>query len=60
MLINLSKNLEYIGFTAADYKGYAIYIYNENLLDDTHKIFVFKIYKTLAYAYNFTYSAFYC
>ena len=58
MLINLSKNLEYIRFTARDYKGYAIYIYNKNLLDDTSKIFVFRIYKTLAY--NFTYSSFYC
>lgn len=58
MLINLSKNLEYIGFTAADYKGYAIYLYNESFLDGTPKIFVFRIYKTLAY--NFTYSAFYC
>lgn len=58
MLINLSKSLEYIRFTAQDYKGYTIYIYNKNLLDDTSKIFVFRIYKTLAY--NFTYSAFYC
>ena len=58
MLINLSKSLEYIHFTAQDYKGYTIYIYNKNLLDDTSKIFVFRLYKTLAY--NFTYSAFYC
>lgn len=54
----IANNLEYVRFTAADYNGYAIFIYNKNLIEDTSKIFVFRCYKTLCY--NFTYNAFYC